>query len=141
MPIQRITGTPDINWMFSNWLDWTPQLYQNGNVTSTVNFAKYLIVGNTIIWTFGISATAAGSSGQSICIRSLPWTFSTSRTVGSFYYLDQGSSYYAGTALYVVGDPGLRFITTSAGGYLGTNPAFAVASSDSLSAQGIVPLP
>ena len=44
------------------WSTWTPQLYQNGNLTSTTPHARYTRIGDTAIVQAKVSATAAGTT-------------------------------------------------------------------------------
>lgn len=73
------------------WSTWTPQLYQNGNLTSTINHARYTRIGDTAIVQAKVSATQAGTAGQEINILNLPYSAEAAAdytTIGNAYYWD-----------------------------------------------------
>lgn len=121
---------------FGAWADWTPQVYQNGNRTSTKISCKYVQIGKLVVAKAHLTITAAGASGYSVKT-SLPVTPASSSgdgAAGSFTYVRSGGDRYAGTAV----------ITTFAGEYLGfqvnaanvsllgQDPTFATANNDVL---------
>ncbi len=119
------------------WSTWTPQLYQNGNLTSTAPHARYTRIGDTAIVQAKVSATQAGTAGYQIEVRNLPYALEASgdyAVVGSGVYWDGSFRWLLHTE--TVPSPttatafGYDSAPTSAyaGARFGANPSKAVAS-------------
>jgi hypothetical protein len=116
---------------------WTPQLYQNGDIASTDGGSYYAFQGNLLCLQFYVTATAAGSAGNRIEIRNLPFaalraTASIWPVVGAAWYDDQGTTEY-NLSVRVNDTPALLFNGYNANGAFGAAPSLAVASTDILS--------
>ena len=117
------------------WVSYTPTLAQgaSSNISKTVNYAKYLLVGKTIWIVIRVATTAAGTSGSPITL-SLPSgvTASASDTVvGAGFYGRSGSTQYVGsTFLQTTTTMSMITVPNTTGGRIGQDPAFAVASGD-----------
>lgn len=112
---------------------WTPQLWQNANVAAAVDRARYVRgPGRRVEALCLVTPSAAGASGVAIEIRNLPIpAVSASGILGVFRYFDAGSTIYTGT-VFGATTTSVRFQVSGNGNPMGTNPTFAIASSDSL---------
>lgn len=118
------------------WSTWTPQLYQNGNLTSTINHARYTRIGDTAIVQGKVSATQAGTAGQQIEIRNLPYAL---EAAGDYTVTGNGV-YWDGSLRWLLHTESLPTATATAFGYdsapfaaygggrFGSSPSKAVAS-------------
>lgn len=86
------------------WLSWTPTLGQGGttNITKTVNYARYMKIGRTIIGSFYLTATGAGTGATSVSV-TLPVNINATQAAfptmigGGFVLFDtSASTYYNG---------------------------------------------
>ena len=123
------------------WSTWTPQLYQNGNLTSTTPHARYTRIGDTAIVQAKVSATQAGTAGQQIEIRNLPY----SAEAAGDYTVIGNAVYWDGTLRWQLNVETLPTATSIAFGYdsapfaaygggrFGASPSKAVASGDFIS--------
>lgn len=124
----QVLTAATMNSIGAAWEDWTPQLWQGANVTSTKTYAKYTRINKLVIAVCDITATAAGVATNAIEVRSLPVTATNSSAiVGAFAFLDTGTAWYAGTA---VGQTttSLRFYFQGGGNHLGA--AVTLATND-----------
>ena len=122
----------------SAWTTWTPQVVQQGNVSSTNYGSKYIQIGKLVTVYCRVEMTQAGSAAGSMFIvlpveNNAPFDI----TVGSFTYTLGASPFttYAGSAYleYWGGSPRLHFRRDSQVGLLGYNPNLIIASGDGLS--------
>jgi len=123
------------------WSTWTPQLYQNGNLTSTTPHARYTRIGDTAIVQAKVSATAAGTAGHQIEIRNLPY----SAEAAGDYTVIGNAIYWDGTLRWQLNVETLPTATSIAFGYdsapfaaygggrFGASPSKAVASGNFIS--------
>ncbi len=120
---ERQTEAPGI------WMDWTPLLGQNGVVASTRDGAcRYIRIGNLIIASFRLTATAVGNVGFVINMAGLPANFlhSGARAVGSFTHYVGGAVFADGSIL-PLGVTDLIFNANGSTNYYGANPAVTIA--------------
>lgn len=119
------------------------QLYQNGNITSTVTYAYAITLAKTTFIDVLLTATAAGTATNNIYIL-LPAVYtpnsgiSVNKPIGVGEYLDNGSALYSGKAVYVATVSSmpaiaLKIDTVTDGNVIGVNPNIAVASNDVMS--------
>jgi hypothetical protein len=118
------------------WSTWTPQLYQNGNLTSTIPHARYTRIGDTAIVQARVNATQAGTAGNQIEIRNLPY----SAEAAGDYVVIGNAVYWDGTLRWLLHVETLPTATSIAFGYdsapfaaygggrFGQSPSKAVAS-------------
>jgi hypothetical protein len=118
------------------WSTWTPQLYQNGNLTSTILHARYTRIGDTAIVQGRVNATQAGTAGNQIEIRNLPY----SAEAAGDYVVIGNAVYWDGTLRWLLHVETLPTATSIAFGYdsapfaaygggrFGQSPSKAVAS-------------
>ena len=123
------------------WSTWTPQLYQNGNLTSTIPHARYTRIGDTAIVQGKVSATQAGTAGQQIEIRNLPY----SAEAAGDYTVIGNAIYWDGVLRWQLNVETLPTATSIAFGYdsapfgvygggrFGASPSKAVASTNFIS--------
>lgn len=115
------------------WSAWTPVLGQNGVVTSTPDGAcRYCRIGNLVIASFRIVATASGDPNQIVNMAGLPAQFlhSGARAVGSFtFYKSATNTFYDGSIL-PFGTTDLIFSTDGSTNYFGASPALTVQNND-----------
>lgn len=122
------------------WQDWTPAIYQNGNVASTVDFARYIVKEDLVTLVAVVTATAAGSATNNIYVlgpAALTPQINNNHPIGAAQYAD-GSVWYSCHVVYsttVSGQPafGFRVNTVTDGNVIGVNPNIAVASGDIIS--------
>lgn len=111
------------------WTTFTPQLWQNVNVNSTVNYAKYRKIGKTVFVVMQITATGAGGGGD-VQIRNLPFTAAnTAGLVGVGGYLDAGTANYNLTAFGLT-TTSVGMFGWNQGSAFGTAPAVTIANND-----------
>ena len=117
------------------WTDYTPTLAQGatGNISKTIQYARYLQIGKLVVVTVRLDITGAGTANNGITV-SLPVTAygTNNNAFGSGRYNDGGVVYQcvvsqaSSTTAYLV-----RADVTSAGS-VGTDPNIATANGDSL---------
>lgn len=127
----------------------TPQLYQNGNRTSSLAIGEYFIDpdGDLCRLHVRMVGSATGSAGNAIEVRGIPAGIAALDTgtpnsgaacswLGTGCVLDSGSAlYYA--QCYFVSAQAIRFqwVGHTLGTDIGANPSFALAAGDSLVAD------
>jgi hypothetical protein len=121
----------------AQWSNFTPQVYQNGNVTSAIIYSRYIKVGNLVTVQVTVQVTGAGSSGQKILIQNLPFSIANHSTTG-VYIIGNGAVLDSGTAIYAVAvcahdATTISFFDSGAGDFLGISPAWALANNDTIS--------
>lgn len=119
---------------------WTPQLYQNGNITSTNTVSRYSLIGNLAFVQFRIVATAAGTAGQAIEIRNIPVTpLYGANLVGAGVgaYKITGSTVYICSLQMNNTGPAIKFLSDGVVNYIGITPSFAISSGDSVEGVAI----
>jgi len=85
------------------WQSFTPTLTQSSNVTFTINYAKYVVFGKTVMVNFNLSATSSGVLNNNILLgfgsgsTALPTAASASGIHGNFRWFDAGVSNWVGT--------------------------------------------
>lgn len=120
----------------------TPQLYQNGNRTSSTAIGRYWQQGKIVTLHVRMIASAAGSAGNAIEVRDIPVAPLKTGTpnasadcsaVGLGHVLDNGTAlYYA--AAYFTSTTAIRFqgVSNNNGTDIGAAPSFALASGDAV---------
>jgi hypothetical protein len=75
------------------WTDYSPTLSQNGSVTRTVDFGKYIQIGKVVFGSIYVTATGTGSAGSHIAV-SLPVTALSGSTaiIGSGFIYDASAT-------------------------------------------------
>lgn len=138
-------GKPDLSgWhaMTPTAGTFTPQLYQNGNITSSTAVGRYFTLGKWCFLHIRNVASAAGSAGNAVAIASIPSALAPLKTgqpnglgdtsgVGPGYVLDTGSQYYPAHA-YFASSTTIHFygVDVTTGLNIGVTPSFAIASGD-----------
>ena len=122
----------------SRWMNWTPTLTQGVAVTITVNYARYVIIGQTVVMMIRISCTSAGTAGNFISIGGQaaiiqPANASGVTVIGSGIINDDSAGTNYQGALIAFGATDWRFIINLATNYFGINPAVTLASPDAIS--------
>jgi hypothetical protein len=85
------------------WQSFTPTLTQSSNVTFTINYAKYVVFGKTVMVNFNLSPTSSGVLNNNILLgfgsgsTALPTAASASGIHGNFRWFDAGVSNWVGT--------------------------------------------
>lgn len=137
-----------------SWQDWTPTITQSGSVSITINYAKYLVVGNVTLWRLRVTAAANGTSANDIVIGGQPSQLQDVNAgqtaglgvvghcqVGTGVVKDEGTAYYP-VFVYAQAaqDWRLNRVSTDSASFVGSSPSFALSSanSDSIVAEGIV---
>ena len=122
---------------FSAWTSWTPTVAQGAtsNISKTVSYAKYVLVGKLAIANVRLDMTGAGTAGSTLTI-SVPSAItsaSTSPRLGGAHIFDSSTSTrYTGQAEWVTSTT-LSFVGDWSGnGAWGVNPNLAVASGDQI---------
>lgn len=114
------------------WVDWTPTVTQSGSVSVTVSYAKYVAIGETIHLRVLLTVTGSGSAGNAIEV-SAPSGMEPAYgggIIGAGLINDSGTAQYLGV---IVWNGSVMRVRSDAAGYIGVNPSFALASSDTIS--------
>lgn len=114
----------------SAWTSYTPTFTQNVSVTPTVNYAKYMQVGKTVIGAVKMTATTSGTNGQQVKITVPVNPASAVAPIGTGYF-------YNGTVFGILGTlisgTTLGFDAyTQPGGGFGVAVAFQVVSGNTI---------
>lgn len=124
------------------WRDWTPTVTQLGNVTVTVDRAKYVVIGNTVHIMAELRVTGAGTAGNAIEIGGIPTAVQPSglialgvSTIGTCSVLDQGVAVYYGFTVVQTAST-FRLRDSNTRGEIGSNPNFALANTDVITLRG-----
>lgn len=125
----------------------TPQAYQNGNVSSSTAVGRYFLFGKLCFMHIRNVVSAAGSAGNAIQINNIPAAIAPLKTgqpngpgdtsgVNVGYVLDNGSQYYPAHA-YFTSSTTLSFygVDVTTGLNIGVTPSFALASGDAIGAD------
>lgn len=125
----------------------TPQLYQNGNRTSSTAVGRYFVIGKLCFLHVRCVSSATGSAGNPIELRDIPAGIAALKTgtpnagadgssTGAGFVLDNGTALWHG-ASYFTSAQVLRIQTadTTTGTDIGANPSFTLASGDVASAD------
>lgn len=135
-------GTPTtkkikVSTILGAWTTFTPQVYQNGNVTSSNTYCQYIRIGDVVIVRALLSVTSAGSSGQKILVKDMPVSIANHSTTGIYVLgvggvLDSGATIYA-PAVCAHDATTVSFFADGAADFLGVSPAWALANNDTIS--------
>lgn len=142
-----VTGTPISSTTFGNvvkdnfdaafplgvdaWTSYTPTLTQSGALTKTVTYAKYQRIGRTIHLMVNLTITSAGTAGNAIVIGLPVAAASSSGVLGSFRYLDAGTTVYAGIC-FGVSTTTMELASTNNANPFGVSPAVTAANNDTI---------
>jgi hypothetical protein len=125
------------------WSDWTPTVTQSGAVAATVNYAKYMVVGDITFFCLRLTMTAAGTGNNPIVIGGQPTDLQsvspgTDDIVGQGIVLDSGTQHYNVLAFANSATGWRMYRDGTAFATVGQNPNFALASGDRISLTGFV---
>jgi hypothetical protein len=120
---------------YGAWTAWGPDLTQTVAVPSSCARCVYTRFGRFIVGSFEITAGGSGTSGGVITV-SLPVpAAATSGVVGAGYILDNGTAFYACTAV-LTSTTTMAFYGYNVGTFIGAAvPAWALASTDKVAAM------
>ncbi len=116
------------------WVDWTPVITQNVNVTFTNNYARYKAKDNGVIVTASMTITGAGTAANSIFISGIPSTVQSLRT-GINAVIGHGLVFDSGVGIYTIemvanAAASWAMFVTGAGSFVGVIPNFGLAVND-----------
>jgi hypothetical protein len=120
---------------FTGWVSYTPQVDQgvSVNIAKTVNYAKYLRVGNLVIVQVNVTFTAGGTGGSGLSI-TLPSGLTPTNGLqignGMIYDASASTGYHA--SVYVVSGKMQFSGDWSGAGTWGFSPSLAIASGDNI---------
>ena len=117
------------------WQTWTPVVSQSAGITITINRAKYVVLGNTVLVSARITCTTAGTPANAILISGLPLAITDANNnanLGTVLYLDTGAAWYTGIAVANTATA-INFRTNAATNSFGINPAVTIANGDIIS--------
>lgn len=109
--------------------DWTPTITQSGDVTKTITYAKYILIGNLCWASATLAVTGSGTGNNAIVIAGFPKTPAANGNYGTAWINDNGTAYYAGQLIYV-GSWQVRAHLEAAS--IGADPNFALANGDAI---------
>lgn len=114
------------------WTSYTPTLTQSATVASSWSWSRYARFGRLIIWAFGGSATAAGTTANAVLL-SLPVTAAASVNIviGHGSINDVGTSSYTGSWK-MSGTTQIGLVRDGSTNFVGVSPLFALANLDTL---------
>lgn len=123
------------------WIDYTPTLIQSGAVTKTVDSARYMKIGRTVVFEVHVTCTGAGTGAVEVQI-GLPLTaaYAANRMCGAGFIFDSSASVtYKGLAiLRTTTAVALLPTNTTTNGNLGADTfTAALASPDQLLVSGV----
>lgn len=129
--VHNLTLSTEISF---GWSTYTPTLIQSGAVAKTVSYASYTRIGaRTILASFELAVTGAGTSGQPIYVGLPVDCIAGTTAVGSAVIFDaSGSTHYEGMLQVAPAASSAGLITTGYGTFAGQSPAFALASGDNV---------
>jgi hypothetical protein len=118
------------------WTSFTPQIDQGvTNIAKTVNYSKWVRgPRRTIIWTFHLTLTAAGTAGSPVTV-TLPVTAANAfGCIGSSMVFDASAqnNYPCTLAPSTTTKVAFQYVTTGINAAWGQSPSIALASSDDL---------
>lgn len=115
------------------WIDWTPVITQNVNVTFTKNYARYMSFFNSVILSCEMTVTGAGTAGNNIVISGIP--LAPARTgnfiIGAGCISSGGKNY--NVAVIAAGVDNFRFIGYATGSYMGADVNLTLAAGNVIS--------
>lgn len=119
------------------WQDWTPTVTQLGAVTVTVNYARYVVLAQTVVVQARLTVTGSGTAGNAIVIAGIPSpiasaNINTYAIIGSALVVT--SIHYHG-ALVANGADDWRIIIDGSSNFLGISPSIALANNHQISLQ------
>ena len=123
------------------WTTYTPGLSQSVTVTKTVNHARYMQVGKTVMGSVYMTATSAGTGGFTMrssfpvapvaSIYNNTQSFGATIGSGGFYKASSGAQYNFSVQCIGGGSDSLAFYADGTGGSMfGQFPAVTIASGD-----------
>ncbi|HMS60688.1 MAG TPA: hypothetical protein PKD63_00290 [Solirubrobacteraceae bacterium] len=118
------------------WTASTPTVTQSGTVAATVTHSRYVRLGRTIMWSFRLDVTGAGTYGNAIAL-SLPVAARAGNVfaAGTGYIYDaSGPSMYVG-AWHLASTTTLHLIDSDVASFasVGASPSVTLASGDVIS--------
>lgn len=120
------------------WVDWTPIVTQGGSTpTLDIRYAKYWLKDSTVHLRVDIGVTSAGTANQEIKVGGIPTAVQPAYTsnvavIGPAMIIDVSVAQYTGVVVAFSANQ-LRFWHEGAGGAIGVEPNFALASGDTIS--------
>lgn len=114
---------------------YTPQVDQGvtTNITKTVTFANYWLIGKLVIGFVNLAMTGAGTAGQTVTVSQPVSAARTAGVIGVGSYVDASVATYPSQVIQASGS--LMFFTRTddtSDGVIGANPNFAVANTDAI---------
>lgn len=129
------------------WQDWTPTLTQSVGVTVTVREAKYLVVGDGVLWRCRLTPTTNGTTNNPIIIGGQPADLQDAhagnvspsfRIIGYGQYQDSGTAFH-GVWVCSVGATDWRLMRIDGTAFYGQTPNIGVnGSGDEIVLQGMI---
>jgi hypothetical protein len=120
---------------FTGWVSYTPQIDQGAsvNIAKTVNYAKYLRVGNLVMVQLNVTFTAGGTGGSAVTI-TLPsgLTVTNGLQIGNGIIYDTSVSTPYHASVYTVAGKMQFSGDWSGAGTWGQTPNTALASGDNI---------
>ena len=122
-----------------SWQDWTPTITQSGNVTVTVNYARYVVLAQSVIVRAKLTVTGSGTAGNAVVIGGIPTAIQPANSgglsiIGIGNIQDSGTAQYVG-ALWANTASDWRLIAHNQTNFVGVTPSFALANGDIIGFQ------
>jgi hypothetical protein len=133
-------------WTDIHTTNWTPTITQSGNVTKTINRAKYTINGNIAVVNIYLTVTGSGTTNNVIVIGGQPTNIQPSgyvagEVIGIARILDSSAGTHFVGAIIYVGATDWRIMGHALGGnYFGVFPNFGLANNDVINLAACYPL-
>lgn len=122
-----------------SWQNWTPTVTQGVAVGITVDYARYVVLANTVIVQARLAITSAGTAGNAIVIGGIPAAVAPVRggtfldVIGTMIVQDTGTAYYHGG---LVSSGVTNWVAMAHNGaQIGVAPNFALANGDYIGIQ------
>ena len=87
---------------FEPWLDFTPTLSQPSALTITVDYARYKVIGRTVLADIHLAIGSAGTATNNLSLGGLPFApayTGAERIVGTAVYFKSGTAFYTLAAI------------------------------------------
>lgn len=126
----NISSVPQSKLAFNTWQNWTPTLWQGGNVAITSNLSRYFQLGPLAFVTWSFQVNGTGVASNHIEIRDLPIAISANANAqGISKFTEAGVAHWVGMC-YKQNSTTIIHQTDGVGNLLGLTPNFVLGAGD-----------
>lgn len=120
------------------WRNWTPTVDQGEAIGISIDYAKYIVLAQTVVLYTELTVTSVVAPGGDISVAGIPSVIAPALTLASGFFpfgwvsiADFGTATYHGVAC-PISSTTVKFRQATTG-FVGSNPAFSLAASDVIS--------